>query len=97
MREDLDPDTGQDLSIPPNRSLLADLCSVRWKLAPNGIQVESKGTNKEDEQWSVRKRLGRSPDEGDALVYANAKVVNKKAIPFRPGKTNRAYNPQRWR
>lgn len=66
MREDLDPEFGQDLMLPPGRQVLADLCSPRYKLTTSGIQLESK-----DE---IKKRLGRSPDYGDALVLANFQV-----------------------
>lgn len=62
MREALDPATGQDLALPPDPELKADLCAPRWKLTPRGIQVEAK----ED----VIKRIGRSPDVGDAAVNA---------------------------
>lgn len=68
MREALDPTSGQDLALPPDPELKADLCAPKWKLTPRGIQVEAK-----DE---LIKRLGRSPDKGDSAVYAVAiKVV----------------------
>ena len=62
MREALDPATGDDLALPPDRALLADLCAPRWTLRVSRIQVETK----ED----IIKRLGRSPDRGDAVIYA---------------------------
>ena len=63
LREALDPDYGQELALPPSRSLRADLAAPRWRLAGGGvIQVE--------EKEEIRKRLGRSPDEGEAVVYA---------------------------
>ena len=64
LREALDPASGQDLALPPDPELKADLCAPRWKLTPRGIQVESK----ED----IIKRIGRSPDKGDSAVYAVA-------------------------
>ena len=64
MREDLDPENGEEMALPPDRELMSDLCAPRWKLKARGIQVESK-----DE---IIKRLGRSPDKGDSAVYANA-------------------------
>lgn len=70
MREALDPDLGEDLALPPDRELLADLCAPRWKMAARGIQVESK----ED----IIKRIGRSPDKGDSAVYAIASVDRPK-------------------
>lgn len=62
LREALDPTTGDDLALPPDPELLADLVAPRWKLGVRGIQVE----DKED----IKKRLGRSPDCGDAVVLA---------------------------
>lgn len=73
MREALDPHTGDDLALPPDRGLFADLCAPRWKLSAQGIQVESK----ED----IIKRIGRSPDKGDSAVYALA--VSKPPQPTR--------------
>lgn len=64
MREDLDPENGEELALPPDRELMADLCAPRWTLKARGIQVESKD--------DIIKRLGRSPDKGDSAVYANA-------------------------
>jgi hypothetical protein len=62
MREALDPVYGDDIALPPDRELLADLCAPRWKLTVRGIQVESKE--------EIIKRIGRSPDKGDSAVYA---------------------------
>lgn len=63
LREALDPENGDDLALPPDTELLADLCAPRWGLSASGITVESK----ED----IIKRLGRSPDCGDAVVMAH--------------------------
>lgn len=64
FREELDPDQqgGSGVSLPPDPELLADLTSPTWKLTTKGILLESK-----DE---IRKRLGRSPGKGDAVVMA---------------------------
>lgn len=67
VREALDPESGQDIALPPDDELRADLCSARWKLTPRGIQIEAK-----DE---IKKRIGRSPDAGDAVV--NALVIKQ--------------------
>ena len=63
LREALDPNDGDDLALPPDNELLADLVTPRWKMTSSGIQVESK----ED----IQKRIRRSPDCGDAVVLAN--------------------------
>lgn len=62
FREALDPLTGENLALPPDPELLADLCAARWELRSNGIKVESKD--------DIKKRLGRSPDCSDALLMA---------------------------
>jgi hypothetical protein len=64
MREALDPVNGEDLALPPDAGLLADLCAPRYKKAARGVQVESKE--------EIKKRIGRSPDKGDSAVYALA-------------------------
>jgi hypothetical protein len=64
LREALDPDNGENLALPPCRQLRADLTAARYTVQSNGIKVESK----ED----IYKRLQRSTDRGDALVYAFA-------------------------
>ena len=52
-----------DIALPLDNELLADLTAPTWKLVGRGIQIESK-----DE---IKKRLGRSPDCGDAVVMNN--------------------------
>lgn len=62
-RELLDPAFGATLMLPPDDLLLADLTAPTWKVTtgvPPKIQIEPK----ED----LVKRLGRSPDRGDAVV-----------------------------
>ena len=62
MREALDPSQlgGSPICLPDDRELLADLCSATFKITPRGIQIESKD--------DIKKRIGRSPDAGDAVV-----------------------------
>lgn len=62
FREELDPDQegGSAIALPLDPELLADLCAPTWTLKAGGILIESK-----DE---LRKRLGRSPGKGDAVV-----------------------------
>jgi hypothetical protein len=63
LREALDPETGDNLALPPDRELLADLTAPRFEVRASGIVVEAK----ED----IRERLGRSPDVGDAVALAH--------------------------
>lgn len=62
FREALDPDSGQDIMLPLDPELEADLCAPRWSSQTNGIKVEDKE--------EIKKRLGRSPDCGDAVVLS---------------------------
>jgi hypothetical protein len=63
LREALDPSSGLDIALPPDRNLRAELCAARWERLPGGaIKLEAK----ED----IKERLGRSPDAADAVVMA---------------------------
>lgn len=66
FREELNPDRdgGSTIALPDDPELLADLAAPTFDVQTNGILIESK-----DE---IRKRLGRSPDKGDAVVMALA-------------------------
>lgn len=65
LRELLDPAYGATVALPPDDELIGDLTAPHYAITSSGkIQVESK-----DE---IRKRLGRSPDAGDAVVQAFA-------------------------
>jgi len=67
FREALDPDKGENIALPPDNKLKADLCAPRWKLTAQGIQIELKE--------EVKKRIGRSPDDGDAVILASINTV----------------------
>jgi hypothetical protein len=64
MRELLDPSRpgGSDIELPPDPFLIADLTTPTWTVAGQKYKVESKA--------DIAKRLGRSTDEGDAVVMA---------------------------
>lgn len=62
FREALDPEHGDDLALPDDPELLADLTAPCYSVQANGIKVEPK----ED----IKERIGRSPDCGDAVVMA---------------------------
>ena len=83
FREALDPKTGDDIALPPDPELKADLCAPRWKLTARGIQVESK----ED----IVERLKRSPDCGDAVVLSH--MLAPLIVPFVQGKAQ-GWNPR---
>ncbi len=61
MREALDPAYDSAIALPNDSRLIADLCSPLWELVGgNKIKIEDKK--------SLIKRIGRSPDAGDAVV-----------------------------
>lgn len=64
FREELDPNQqgGSAICLPPDPQLRADLAAPTWHPTTRGIQIESKD--------DIKKRLGRSPDRGDAVVMA---------------------------
>lgn len=64
VRELLDPDSPYDpIALPPDDLLTGDLTAPHWKVQSGGkIKVESKE--------EIIKRLGRSTDDGDAVVMA---------------------------
>lgn len=76
LREALDPEHGDDIELPPDSGLKADLICPRWTLTARGVQVESK--------QDLIKRLGRSPDKGDAVVYANERTLKKSRKKSKP-------------
>lgn len=64
FREALDPEQpgGCPIALPPDAALRADLASYHYSIEPRGIQIEDKD--------QIKKRIGRSPDKGDAVVMA---------------------------
>lgn len=72
MREALSPTAKFPISLPDDGDLLADLTTYRWKMTPSGILIESKE--------EMRKRLGRSPDDGDAVCYALKATVKAEVV-----------------
>ena len=69
LREALDPEHGDNIALPPGNELVADLCAARFKLLagsktePPKVQIELKE--------KIKERIGRSPDEGEAVMLAN--------------------------
>jgi hypothetical protein len=92
FREELNPDQrfGSAIALPPDASIKADLAAPRWELTPRGIKIEDK--------QEIRKRLGRSPDDGDAIVMclaegAKAAMRQQRALQreSRPEQANVGY------
>ena len=68
LREELDPEKGSDIAISPE--YVPDLVSYRYKVVNDKIQLEPKDDTK--------KRIGRSPDKGDALMYSLYEEIKAK-------------------
>lgn len=63
LRERLNPESDDPISLPPNDDLLSELASIKYKLTSRGsVQVEAKD--------AMKKRLGHSPDMADAICLA---------------------------
>jgi hypothetical protein len=77
MREELDPeqDQGPVLALPPDASIKADLAAPRYEMTTRGIKIEEKN--------EIRRRLGRSPDEGDAIVLCLSEGTRAAAAELR--------------
>lgn len=74
LREELDPENGATLALPPGREVISDLCAAQYKLMAGGvIRAESK-----DE---IKKRIGRSPDVGDAILLAMCEPLHDPDAP----------------
>jgi len=69
LRDALDPVTGDDIALPPGNEIIADLCAARYFVSSAGVIIESKK--------DIKKRLGRSPDVGDAVMIALQARVKK--------------------
>ena len=72
MRVALDPENPNPIMLPDDADLLADLAAPTYRVTARGILVESKE--------EIKKRLGRSTDKGDAVVYANIDTPKRKVV-----------------
>ena len=75
FREALDPNVPpeEQIALPPERLLLADLAAPRYRHLINGIQIEDK-----DE---IKERIGRSPDNGESCVYCHGQAKKPIKLP----------------
>lgn len=72
MRETLDPNAPEPAMLPDDTMLRSDLAAYRWKYTARGILIREKDEMKKD--------LGRSPDDGDAVCLANMATVPMEAL-----------------
>lgn len=87
FREALDPGQpgGSTIALPPSATLLADLTAPTYEPDSKQIVVESK--------QKVCARLGRSTDEGDAVIMAFYKGIKQSNLPGGFSAYNRARTP----
>ena len=85
FRELLDPANGEEIALPPDQNLKTELCAFRWKVTSVGvdgsvIQVCSKSNELDSDgnNISIRKILGRSPNEAEAVIYASIKTDKRR-------------------
>ncbi len=75
MREKLDPNSDHELMLPNEPMLIGDLITPKWTVTKDAvILIESKD--------SLKKRLGRSTDYGDACVLAFWKASGGGGVVF---------------
>jgi len=79
FREALDPNSGYEIALPPNRKLRQDLRTPRYSRQGGKIVIESKD--------KIRKRTGRSTDYGDSVIQAwygvNSVITNIPLVSLR--------------
>lgn len=63
LREALDPAGDDPLALPDDPQMAVDIAAARYRLTTQGILVEPKA--------DIKKRIGRSPDRGEAVILAN--------------------------
>lgn len=75
LREALDPSSGENICLPDTREVRMDLSAAHYEVVGGAIKVEPKD--------NIRTRIGRSPDDGDAIVMAwYGAVAGRMAMPI---------------
>ena len=72
LREALDPESGENIALPPSRELRIDLTAPRYTIRAGKYALESK----ED----IIKRTGYSPDMGDAVAILWWGVTSRRPV-----------------
>ncbi len=78
LREILHPDNPTPIALPPDELLVGDLASPKW------LPITSGGKLRLEPKADIKKRLGRSPDSGDAvaMLFWVDPVSIKEQIPW---------------
>jgi len=78
FREALDPESGSGLALPPSKGLKRELCSMEFEVLMGGvIAVEPKD--------KIIEKIGRSPDEAEATVYAACSASVRRNVKPKSG------------
>jgi hypothetical protein len=94
LREALDPASGINICLERDSRLKAELCAPRWSLAPPiAGETHKNGRIKIESKDQIHKRLGRSPDLADAVVYCWAEHKNT-FVPIQYGISDRDLTPK---
>jgi len=72
MREALDPNANTGICLPPDKNLLADLCTPKWKLTGSAIQVQGR--------QEIMDKLGKSPDYASAYILGLLDTPKRNAM-----------------
>jgi N-acetylmuramoyl-L-alanine amidase len=62
FREALDPESGEDICLPPSRRLRVQLCSMNYEIRGGKYFIEPK--------VKIKERTGQSPDDAEAVIHA---------------------------
>jgi hypothetical protein len=81
FREMLDPDSGSRVALPNNTRMRSGLLAMHWHLSSWKIAVDSKD--------SIKERLGYSPDEAEAIIYASIPPGNTAWFGFGSGSSTK--------
>jgi hypothetical protein len=91
FREALDPSAPDKIALPPDPELAADLATPRV----NPSVMQRRGVIQIEDKEEIKKRLGRSPDKGDAVVnclhYGGLLEMTRKTTPRLPTHANVGY------
>ena len=88
LREALDPESGDDVMLPVDQILTAELTAPRYVLKGTDYLIEDKG--------EIISRIGHSPDRADAVVMAwhrRRAVSRAQAVKARPMPQVQKYVP----
>lgn len=90
MREALNPTNTLQISLPPSRLLLADLCTVKWEERAGGV-IKVQGREE------IVETIGRSPDYGTAYILALMHTPALRGIGQREEEYDAAKDMDSWR